>query len=329
MSFTSDFLPLALEDLRRQAAFMKAEGWRFVQTHAVDREGSVDLYYSFMKEGHLRNYRIEGVGRDQIVPSITDLFLAAFVFENEARELFGVNMGPIAIDFDGMMYAPAVGDPMTIISPEQKAAREKARKAAAAKAAKEAQAAAPIATGDDACRAVPASGRKPFVMTPQLQARLDAKMPSLSPEKAAKVKAALEARAAEASDAATPMSNEEARSDARAAGQALACETPQQKKEDAAFSARVADNLTADSQVPVDQALIDALQAMDPQKAQRVKSALEGRPAPSIADLNNPAGVDQPPIELLDDGEMEALLQAMDPDRAQRVIAALAQKEED
>lgn len=137
MGFTSNFEPLELEQLRREAAYMKAEQWRFVQMLAANNdEAGVDLYYSFMKDDELRNYYISAVGKETLVPSITDLFLAAFVFENEARELFGVNMGPIAIDFAGKMYDPAVDEPMTYISPEQKAAVDKIRKAAEAEFAK-------------------------------------------------------------------------------------------------------------------------------------------------------------------------------------------------
>lgn len=332
MGFMQEFAPLALGDLRREAAYLKADGWRFVQTHAVSTDEGIDLYYSFMKDGLLRNLHIKGIGPDDEVPSITDMFLAAFVFENEARELFGVNMGPIAIDFGGAMYAPAVGDPMTIMTPEQKAARDKARKAAAAKAAKEAAGAAAQAEADQeartACRNVPAPGRRPFVMTPELQARLDAKMPGLSPEKAAKVKAALEARAAEASqDAAVPESNEEARADARAAGEALACEAPAQQHRDAAFAEQVEADTLEDSQLPVDAGLEAALASMEPARADQVRSALQGAPAPSAADRGNPAGADQPPTELFADEEMEALLASMDPDRAARVVDALGRKE--
>jgi hypothetical protein len=100
---------------------------------AVNTAPNTDLYYTYEIDGRLINYKVAGVSQDESVPSITDVFLAAFVFENEARELFGVDMHDIAIDFAGAMYAPAVSEPMTIITPEQKAAREKARKAAEAK----------------------------------------------------------------------------------------------------------------------------------------------------------------------------------------------------
>ena len=138
MAIPQEFITLPLDELRATAHRMKDEGYRFIQTHAVYNEPDVDLYYSFMKDGKIVNWRIEGVTKEQPVPSITDIFLAAFVFENEARELFGVDMRDIAIDFQGALYAPAESEPMRVITPEQKAAIEKARKAAAAKAAKEA-----------------------------------------------------------------------------------------------------------------------------------------------------------------------------------------------
>ncbi len=337
MEFSSEFVPLALADLRREAAFMKAEGWRFVQTHAVNTEDGVDLYYSFMNDGFLRNYHIVGVKPEDEVPSITDLFLAAFVFENEARELFGVNMGPIAIDFQGTMYAPAQNEPMTFMSPEQKAAIDKARKAAAAKAAKEAKASGSADTAGEKAAASaegasddieaaekPGRGRR-FVMTPELQARLDAKMPSLSPEKVAKVEAALKARAVEADP--TPLSTEEARVDARDAGRDLATASPAQKAATASFAQDVETEQGALSQLPVDKELESALEAMDPARADSVRTALQGSVSPSVADENNAAGVDQPLTELYADEEMEALLASMDDEKAAKVLEAFAREE--
>ena len=119
MAIAQEFITLPLGELRATAHRMKDEGYRFIQTHAVYNEPDVDLYYSFMKDGKITNWRIEGVTKEDAVPSITDIFLAAFVFENEARELFGVDMRDIAIDFQGALYAPAESEPMRVITPEQ------------------------------------------------------------------------------------------------------------------------------------------------------------------------------------------------------------------
>ena len=183
MGFATEFTTIALPELPELNRQRKAEGWRFVQLLGVNNEAGVDLIYSFMKDGLLVNSKIEGVTKDQVVPSITDNFLAAFVFENETHDLFGVNFEGIAIDFGGNFYALAQKEPMTIISPEQKAAREKARKIAEAKAAKEKAAKAGDAPAQEQPKAAPAADE------------LEAKLAGMDPEKAAKVRAAMEAKA--------------------------------------------------------------------------------------------------------------------------------------
>ncbi|MDR2716392.1 MAG: NADH-quinone oxidoreductase subunit C, partial [Coriobacteriaceae bacterium] len=139
MSLNVSFLPLAVKDLPSCARSRKDEGWRLVQMLCVRTEKGTDLIYSFMKDDALENYTIKDVKGGMEIPSISESFLNAFVFENEAHDLFGVQVTDIAIDFAGKFYAVSQSEPMTVISPAQKEAREKAAKIAAAKAAKEAK----------------------------------------------------------------------------------------------------------------------------------------------------------------------------------------------
>lgn len=188
MEFSPVFETIGLAEVASLAASSKENGWRYVQTLAVNTDNGVDVVYSFMdmQTGKLVNSTVKGVKHEDVVPSISGQFLEAFVFENEIHDLFGVNFEGIAIDFQGNFYLTAVKEPMTVISPEQKAAREKAAKVAAAKAAKEAKAAqaegATQTSGDATVK----------------QAALDdmeEKLKALDPEKAAKVRAAMEAKA--------------------------------------------------------------------------------------------------------------------------------------
>ena len=185
MALETTFVPLTVEELPALAAAKKDGGWRFVQLLAVNTEDGIDLVYSFMKDNLLENHEIKGVQKGTTVPSITDRFLEAFVFENETHDLFGVDVQGIAIDFGGMFYQLAEKAPMTVVSPEQLAAREKAKKIAAAKAAKEAKEAAPTEA--------PAG---------PTEEEIQAKIAGLDPEKAAKVRAAMEAKAKKAAAAA-------------------------------------------------------------------------------------------------------------------------------
>lgn len=177
MHFESEFKTLPIGDIHADAEMRLAEGWRYVQILAVklEDEGKSDMVYSYMKDGHLMNLTVEAVSQEDVIPSISDLFLEAFVCENEIHDLFGIHIENIAIDFLGNFYQLSTEFPMTIISPEKLAEREKAKKIAAAKAAKAAKAAQ--GSGDD-------------------EEALKEKLKDMDPEKAAKVKAALEAKAA-------------------------------------------------------------------------------------------------------------------------------------
>lgn len=182
MTFEQTFEELPLAGVHDLAAARHAEGWRYVQILAVNTEEGIDLVYSYMKDGHLANFNVSGVKQTDVVPSITDLYLEAFVCENEIHDLFDVAISDIAIDFGGMFYQLAEKAPMTVVSPEQLAAREKAKKIAAAK---EAKAAAPAEAP-----------------TGPTEEEIQAKIAGLDPEKAAKVRAAMEAKAKKAAAAA-------------------------------------------------------------------------------------------------------------------------------
>ncbi len=189
--FSQVFNEVPLAEVHDLAARRAEEGWRYVQILAVNTEEGIDLVYSYMKDGLLENDTVAAVGADDAVPSITDLFLEAFVCENEIHDLYGVAIENIAIDFGGMFYQLAEKAPMTVVSPEQLAAREKAKKIAAAKAAKEA-----AAQKEQAAPAAPAAVAGPT------EEEIQAKIAGLDPEKAAKVRAALEAKAKKAAAAA-------------------------------------------------------------------------------------------------------------------------------
>ena len=140
MALEQNFCVIAKNDLLDLAREKKQSGYRFIQILCAMSDDDVDVLYSFMKDGVVENFTIEKVKADETIPSITEYYLAAFPFENEAHDLFGVKIENIAIDFEGDFYMVAMDKPMTVISPEQKAAREKAAKIAAAKAAKAAKA---------------------------------------------------------------------------------------------------------------------------------------------------------------------------------------------
>ncbi|NLD47834.1 MAG: NADH-quinone oxidoreductase subunit C [Clostridiaceae bacterium] len=77
------------------------DGYRFVTATCVDLgNGSFDIYYHFDKELTLKNYKIT-VTREEEIPSISKIYFCALLVENEMKELFGLNIANIAIDYGG------------------------------------------------------------------------------------------------------------------------------------------------------------------------------------------------------------------------------------
>lgn len=221
------YTTVGLDGLLSHVQALKGAGARFVQMHAercVD-DGSYRLVYTFInvraaqehiaRDGSyaIENLVVEGIDQYQEIPSISSYYPAVFPFENEAHDLFGLAIIDMQLDFNGFFYQVSTAEPMSVITPEVKAAREKAMKASAAAEAKARRAAAEKAVvaaaagegaGDAAGAAVqPAAAAGSDAQHDEVAAKaalkaaeMEAKLAAMDPEKAAKVRAALAAKAA-------------------------------------------------------------------------------------------------------------------------------------
>ena len=224
------YTTVELDALLSHVQALKGAGARFVQMHAersVD-DGSYRLVYTFINvraaQEHIaqdgsyaiENLVVEGIEQYQEIPSISSYYPAVFPFENEAHDLFGLAITDMQVDFKGFFYQVSTAEPMSVITPEVKAAREKAMKVRAAAEAKArkaaAEKAAAAAAGEGAAGAGDAAGAagvqsaatagsdaqhdEAAAKAALKAAEMEAKLAAMDPEKAAKVRAALAAKAA-------------------------------------------------------------------------------------------------------------------------------------
>lgn len=226
------YTTVGIDELLAHVQALKGVGARFVQMHSercVD-DGSYRLVYTFINvraaQEHIaqdgsyaiENLVVEGIDRYQEIPSISSYYPAVFPFENEAHDLFGLAITDMQVDFNGFFYQVSTAEPMSVITPEVKAAREKAMKVRAAAEAKarkaaveKAAAAAAAAAGEGAAGAGDTAGAAAqpdaaagsdaqhddaAAKAALKAAELEAKLAAMDPEKAAKVRAALAAKAA-------------------------------------------------------------------------------------------------------------------------------------
>lgn len=221
------YTTVGIDGLLSHVQALKGAGARLVQMHAercVD-DGSYRLVYTFInvraaqeqiaRDGNyaIENLVVEGIDQYQEIPSISSYYSAVFPFENEAHDLFGLAITDMQVDFNGFFYQASTAEPMSVITPEVKAAREKAMKVRAAAEAKArkaaAEKAAAAAAGEGAGDAAGTAAAKPAAPAGSdaqhdeaaakvalKAAEMEAKLAAMDPEKAAKVRAALAAKAA-------------------------------------------------------------------------------------------------------------------------------------
>lgn len=221
------YTTVGIDELLSHVQALKGADARFVQMHAercVD-DGSYRLVYTFInvraaqeqiaQDGSyaIENLVVEGIDQYQEIPSISSYYPAVFPFENEVHDLFGLAITDMQIDFKGFFYQVSTAEPMSVITPEVKAAREKAMKVRAAAEAKARKAAAEkAAAGEGAAGAGDAAGAaaaqpaaaagsdaqhdEAAANAALKAAEMEAKLAAMDPEKAAKVRAALAAKAA-------------------------------------------------------------------------------------------------------------------------------------
>ncbi len=87
-----------------------ADGWRLAIINATSvlpaeglEHGAVDISWSFARGRTLEHLRVQVLPGEE-VPSVSAFFGAAFLYENEIRELFGVTVTGIGLDLRGQLY---------------------------------------------------------------------------------------------------------------------------------------------------------------------------------------------------------------------------------
>lgn len=102
------------EQLASKAQSFKLSGYRFATATCCDNgDNTLDVYYHFEKNYELFSVKIT-VEKMAIVPSISNIYFCAVLVENEMKELFGLNVSGMVIDYEGhlLLSEDAPSEPM-------------------------------------------------------------------------------------------------------------------------------------------------------------------------------------------------------------------------
>lgn len=114
---TSELYVILLEKQR--------DNYRLAQISATAFEGYTELIYSVCKGYTFENYKIV-VPIDEEINSVSDYFPNAMLFENEIKELFGVKIKSINLDYNDKFYRIAAKTPFKKAVKEQASTEAKA-----------------------------------------------------------------------------------------------------------------------------------------------------------------------------------------------------------
>jgi len=99
------------ETLVAETRRLRDTGHRLVQICVTRLNDELELNYSFDLNRQFTNLRFRQPLLGARVPSITSVYWAAFTYENEISDLFGVQVDGNALDFKGTFYKTAVKHP--------------------------------------------------------------------------------------------------------------------------------------------------------------------------------------------------------------------------
>jgi ech hydrogenase subunit D len=97
---------------------MFSAGYRLVAITCTTTD-SFELTYSFDKDYAFESFRFVLPKENPEIPSITGVYFAAFTYENELQDLFGIKVNDLALDFKGTFYKLSLKTPFAPQPPQQ------------------------------------------------------------------------------------------------------------------------------------------------------------------------------------------------------------------
>jgi len=99
-----EVISVSLDDIIEKVARKKVEGYRFVTMSCAELdENTIDILYHLDKDLKLINFRLT-VARNAAVASISPVYFAAFLVENEMQDLFEIRFTGLVIDYERTLY---------------------------------------------------------------------------------------------------------------------------------------------------------------------------------------------------------------------------------
>ncbi|MFZ4396507.1 MAG: NADH-quinone oxidoreductase subunit C [Kiritimatiellia bacterium] len=104
-------IPVTPDQLVAEVQALRNENWRLVQIGVTAIGEAFEVNYSFDRELRFRNLRVQVAAAGACLPSVSGVYWCAFLYENEAHDLFGIRFDGLVLDFKGNLYQTATPFP--------------------------------------------------------------------------------------------------------------------------------------------------------------------------------------------------------------------------
>lgn len=103
---------ISTDELLSKTLDLKNESYRLTAITCTNKNG-MELSYSFDKNYDLVNLRLN-VDDDVEIESISIIYPFSFLYENEIKELFGVKIKNISLDYNDNLYKTSIKTPFNM-----------------------------------------------------------------------------------------------------------------------------------------------------------------------------------------------------------------------
>ena len=119
-----EIVNITKEELLDKVHFIFTKEYRLVQIGCTQEKDCYHIDYTFDKDYKFHNLRVKLPLDDLKLPSISDVYFAAFVYENEIHDLFGVEVSGMKVDFGGKFYRIEAKNPFRLNDSEEIAKKD-------------------------------------------------------------------------------------------------------------------------------------------------------------------------------------------------------------
>ncbi len=102
---------IEISELVSKVRTMFDNKYRLVQIGCTKLKEGYEINYVFDKDYAFQALRITLSSDTVEVPSVSGVYLSAFLYENEIHDLYGITISNIAVDYKGTFYKTSVKTP--------------------------------------------------------------------------------------------------------------------------------------------------------------------------------------------------------------------------